>query len=474
MSMEFPAAAARDRSSGDSRFVLLLAALAGAVIAQIAIALVFGSMAGSARDSWIVSMPLFVLLASSGGFVLWTVWHARALAFSPRVWMAIVLAGLLMRLPYFGTGPMLEDDHFRYLLDGAMVANGFSPYALSPQDLLNGSHGASAGLVAAGRQVIEAINFPDLRSVYPGTAQLLFAIAHAVMPWDVDGIRLIVLCAEGITALLVWHVLKISGRPAHGVMLYWCNPLMAFSLTGQGHIDAALVPAVFVALLAGWYGRSLVAGMALGMAVGVKLWPILLAPLLARVLWPNRQALVVFALGLAITSAILCAPLVLASLSPHAGLAAYAGGWSVNNAPFAWLSYGALHLIGPTTGEQALRLTLAALGISLSLLVALKRPEDPGRLFGSAALLAASVFYLSPAQFPWYAVWFLPLALAGGRWALAAATIGLPVYFLFFPLAAEGQRDIHTYGLAALHVMPVLMVSVLVHRSSRQGGVSWV
>lgn len=469
MSMEFPAIAGRDRLLRDRRLVLLTAGLAGAVVVQFAIAFAFGRMPGSARETWSVSLPLFGLLAISGGLVLWTVWHARDLPYSQKLLSAVAVAGLLMRLPYFGTGPMLEDDHFRYLLDGAMVANGFSPYALSPQDLLNGKSNPAAGLIASGRPVIEAINFPDLRTVYPGAAQLLFALAHWLMPWDMDGIRVIVFCAEGVTALLIWHILRASGQSLIGLALYWCNPLMAFSLTGQAHIDAALVPAVFVALLAGWHSRSFAAGVALGMAVGVKLWPILLAPLLARLFWPTRQALASFALGLGITSAVLCAPLVLASLSPNAGLTAYAGGWSVNNAPFAWLSFGALHGIGPTTGEQALRMTMAALGISVSLLVASKKPDDLRRLFGSAALLAASVFYLSPAQFPWYAVWFLPLAIAGGGWALAASTIGLPIYFLFFPLAAAGQRDIHNYGLAALHLAPMMLAGILAFRASRRG-----
>ncbi len=469
MSVECPAVVDRRRFWRECRPVHVFALLAGAVAVQFVIALAFGAMSGSARDRWSVSLPLFALLASSGGLVIWTIWLARTLPCTPKLLAAIAVAGVLMRLPYFGTGPMLEDDHFRYLLDGAMVAKGVSPYALSPHDRLAGSGDAAAGLVASGRSVIEAINFPELRSVYPGTAQILFALAHWVMPWDVDGIRVIVFCAEGLTAFLVWHVLRASGHAGHGVALYWCNPLMAFCMTGQAHIDAALVPAVFVALLAGWHGRSLCAGIALGLAVGVKLWPVLLTPLLARLFWPAGRALVSFGLGLGITSAVLCLPLILASLSPNAGLTAYASSWSVNNTPYAWLSYWALQLFGPVAGETILRLTMAAMGIGVSLIVAWKRPDDLGGLFGSAALLAASVFYLSPAQFPWYAVWFLPLAIAGGGRVLASASLGVPIYFLFFPLAAAGQRDIHSYGLAALHLVPVLLAGFLAHRTSPRG-----
>jgi alpha-1,6-mannosyltransferase len=473
MSMEFPAIAGRRRILPDSRLVLLMAVLAGAVIVQIAIALVFGTMSASARDTWRVSLPLFALLASSGGLVLWAVWHARSVPGSPTMLTTLALTGLLMRLPYFGAGPMLEDDHFRYLLDGAMVANGFSPYALSPQGLLEGSDGAPVGLVASGRHVIVAINFPDLRSVYPGTAQFLFALAHWLMPWDMDGIRVIVFGAEIITALLLWRVLKAAGHCRLGLALYWCNPLMAFSLTGQAHIDAALVPAVFGALLAGWQQRGVLAGIALGLAVGIKLWPVLLAPLLARLFWPRGRILISFALALGLTSVILCAPLIRASLSPNAGLAAYAGGWSINNAPYAWLSYAALHLFEPGRGEIILRLTMATAGMVISLLLAWKRPADPRQLFGAAALVAAAVFYLSPAQFPWYAAWFLPLAIAGGGWCLAAGSVGLPVYFLFFPLAAAGMRDVHGYGLAFFHLLPVLLAGYLAYQASLRGAMSW-
>jgi hypothetical protein len=38
-----------------------------------------------------------------------------------------------MRIPYFGAGSMLEDDHFRYLLDGAMVARGLDPTPSHPR-----------------------------------------------------------------------------------------------------------------------------------------------------------------------------------------------------------------------------------------------------------------------------------------------------------------------------------------------------
>lgn len=58
---------------------------------------------------------------------------SRASAFWPMVGL-----GLAMRLVWFATAPPLEDDFYRYLWDGAAVASGRSPYALSPAQAATG------------------------------------------------------------------------------------------------------------------------------------------------------------------------------------------------------------------------------------------------------------------------------------------------------------------------------------------------
>ncbi len=440
-----------------------------AVAAQWALALAFRLSPTSIRDGWSVAVALCLGLSIPAAGLVWSTWKARRLPMSWLMGLAIVTAGILMRAPYFGAGPMLEDDHFRYLLDGAMVANGLSPYALSPEALLRGGTGAPQALVEAGRSVIAAINFPDLRSMYPGTAQALFALAHLIAPWSIDGLRTVIFGAEALAAMLIWRVLISSGRPPQLVALYWCNPLMAFCLTGQAHIDAALAAPILAALLAVHRRHAALAGVGLASAVGLKLWPVLLAPLMARVLWPERRALAVFAVTFGAVTLVLCAPLFWASLSANAGLTAYAGGWSINNAPYAWTSYLFLHIVGPGSGEALLRALVSLTAAGAGLAVAARRSDGLEGIMGGAVLVAAAVFYLSPAQFPWYAAWFLPLAAAAGRWPLVAASIGLPIYYLFFPLAIGPHRELHAYWFAALHLVPVLLVAVLARRASSPG-----
>jgi hypothetical protein len=164
-------AALAGRPTSNGRALALFAALGVTVATQAALALGLGAAPGAARDGWPVALALCLLLALPAAGLIWAVWAARDLPVRWPLGLAVAAAGLLMRAPYLGAGPMLEDDHFRYLLDGAMLAQGFSPYAFSPQVLLNGTDAAPHALVEHGRAVIAAINFPELRSMYPGGAE---------------------------------------------------------------------------------------------------------------------------------------------------------------------------------------------------------------------------------------------------------------------------------------------------------------
>lgn len=441
-----------------------LTALGFALATQIALALTFGAWPAAPRQSWLVAIVLCLFLSLPAAGVILATWRARCSPVDWRITLAVALTGLAMRLPYFGAGAMMEDDHFRYLLDGAMVAHGLSPYAHAPEALLGGVDGVPNDLVEAGRSAIASINFPHLRSIYPGTAQALFALSYLLAPWSIDGLRLMTFAAETLTAALIWRTLVLSGREPLHVALYWCNPLMAFCLTGQAHVDAAIAPALLIGLLAAHRRAGALAGTSLGIAVGVKLWPILLAPLMARALWPDRRALVAFAMALGAAAVALCGPLMWASLAADAGLIAYAGSWTVNNAPFAWASVGFVSLFGASSWNTVLRALVVLLAGCASLAVAARRPEGLQDIVGRATILAAALFYLSPAQFPWYAAWFLPLAAASGNWILAAGAVGLPIYYLFFPLAVIERIELHSHGIAALHLVPLILAALILRR----------
>lgn len=373
--------------------------------------------------------------------------------------LVVIGAGLLMRLVHFGASPILEDDHYRYLWDGAMVAHGFNPYQRAPLDILRAADLTEplAMLAREGRGTLSLINFPELRSIYPGAAQVLFGLAHALLPWSLDGLRLVAILCEFATLVLLLVLLARLGRSLFWVAAYWLNPLVVLCLAGQAHIDVALPPLLLATVLAVQARHGLWAGALLGIAVGVKIWPVLLVPLIARGLGSDRRTLAIAAAAFAATSLLVLAPLLLSTLQSGSGLVAYAAAWANNNAAYAWAAYG-LGLVAPAgfPADRLLRLVLAGAVGAVALAVALRPMRSPLDMIPRALVVTATLFYLSPAQFPWYAAWFLPFAVLTGNRPLLAATVLLPIYFVFFPLANAERMDTFLYGVAFLHAVPVL------------------
>jgi alpha-1,6-mannosyltransferase len=352
----------------------------------------------------------------------------------------VITIGLAMRFVWFATPAPFEDDFYRYQWDGAVVGAGFNPYKLTPEQVLQDPElpEAIVRLAAAGRSVLERINFPDLTSIYPGTAQIVFAVAQRFVPWNVDGLRLIFLLADAATLLILIALLRDLRRSPLWVALFWCNPLMVLATAATVHVDALLPPLVFGAFLAMHRCRPTLSLTLLALAAGVKIWPLLLAPLLMRgsLSDPRRLFLPVTAFVTIATATLL--PLLAVSGSGHSGLNAYAVGWSNNNALFAW-AIASLHwLWGEESqgAEQLLRLSLAGAGGLVAIALAMPPVKDLRDHLTRALAVTATLFYLSPAQFPWYALWFMPLAALLQCWPLLLASVTLPSYYLFFPLVA--------------------------------------
>jgi hypothetical protein len=397
-------------------------------------------------DAGAPALPVlgFVGLGLLGG----AAWFAAAgplgrLPPRPAAVLAVVAFGLGMRLAWFGTPVVLDTDALRYLWDGGLAANGIWPWAAPPAGGVPPRLGEPAAALGA------RMPFAELRTIYPATAQAAFLLAHWIAPWEVAGLRLVLLGAEILGLLLLAALLSRAGLPVMRAAVWWCCPLLPVVLTNAAHVDALLPPLLAGALLATLSGRGALAGGLLGLAAGVKLWPVLLAPLLAR--WLPRGARPGAAAGFGLAGAITVGPLLATMTAPDAGLNAYAGGWAANNAPLAWAQAG----FGPEA-DGIIRPLLAAAGAAVALGVAFRQPAEPAALVGGALLVAAATFYLSPAQFPWYAVWFLPFAAALGCRALLLPAVLLPLYYAFFALRGPGLGAAFAHGVAAIHLAGVL------------------
>jgi len=392
-------------------------------------------------------MPVFWLVfALAGAGVLYLVlpWAIRAAqSLTPDlikglVW-AILAAGLTMRLIVFASEPALEDDYQRYLWDGAVTANGLNPYEKSP-DAAKAAHPQLMPLGRLAREsdlVLGRINHSDLRTIYPPVAQGAFAVAHLISPWNLTAWRGLILALDMIAIALLLVLLRDLERSPLWVALYWWNPIVLKELYNSAHMDALLVPLILGALALAIRKRPLLATACLTLAAGVKIWPLILLPLVWRELLHKPKKLITAFVLTTLACALFAWPVLTAGFDTSSGFVAYASTWKTNSALFPALENVA-RLILDASGLDVIQPGLLARAIIVSALGGIVlwqcRTAEQGAqdLAWKFLIITAAMFLLSPAQFPWYFLWVLPLLALFPIPGLLVLSATLPLYYTSF------------------------------------------
>ena len=385
-----------------------------------------------------------------------------------KVFVWIVLVGLAMRASFFASEPIHEDDYYRYMLDGAVLANGHNPYAYAPEFFLELDESGEqvsprlAEIAKESREQIDRINHPSLRTIYPMTAQLFFAAAYFIKPFSLVAWRAVLLAVDVSVLLLLAYALRKAGMSILWVLVYWWNPLVVKEIFNSGHMDIIVLPFLLSALILTWRERYELAAICLGLAAGAKIWPIVLLPLIARPLLrkPYRLVLVLF-ITLAVFAGTML-PAFVAGLESDSGFTAYAQRWEMNDALYMaieWSAKKALEVTNTYSGTSQVRFygRLAAGFFVLMTLawVSLKKADGLDGLFAKALAVVAAIFLLSPTQFPWYYVWMVPLLALSRRASLLSLTFLLPIYYLRFYFDARHNVDVFDNGIVWLEFAPV-------------------
>lgn len=359
-----------------------------------------------------------------------------------RLLWLVVIGGLVLRLLMLPTEPALEDDQQRYLWEGGLAAHGLSPYAIAPAEALTAPpHSPLGRLAVAAGPVLERVNHAHLKTIYPPVALAAFALAHWIEPFSLMAWRLVLLAAEGASLGLIVLLLRAAHRAPIWCALYWWNPIAIKEVMNSGHMEGVLLPLVLGAVLLAVRRRPLAATGVLGLAVGVKIWPLLLAPVLLRP-WVDRPRLALAALALLGTmTALWAAPIVAGGLDARSGFVAYAERWQANGAllPAVRDSLGwVLSLLSlPTTWAGGLARGLLAGTAGLIALAAARRPiRDAADLCARVSLVTLALVLLSPAQFPWYMLWTLGFLPFAPRWSVMAMAMLVPLYYVSFHFSA--------------------------------------
>ncbi|MCG8510319.1 MAG: glycosyltransferase 87 family protein, partial [Rhodospirillales bacterium] len=377
-----------------------------------------------------------------------------------RLVLVIIATGLLMRFAQFGATSVLEDDYYRYLWDGAVAANGYSPYEFSPEHVQRGDErvsGAVLELAEASGPVIERINHPWLSTIYPPTAQAAFAAAYWISPFDINGLRIVWLGIDLLILLLLYQLLRRGPQLAVSLAIYWLNPLLVKEVFNAGHMELVLIAALLATLaaaLSGWRGSS---GALLGLAAGAKVWPVIWLPLLIRsghMSWLRRFVVVI---SFALTTGLLALPILLGRLDNRSGFTAYAQRWQMNDSVYM-LVHELAKLVSAEHHHFIARIVIVVVMLVILTWLLRRYRPDAGWLIDSVTTMTVALFLLSPTQFPWYYMWVLPLMALRPLWSILALTVTMPLYYLRFPMDAMGYAKWFDYGVVWIEYVPIWLL----------------
>ena len=211
---------------------------------------------------------LFAALCALHAAACWLV--ARRGATLPRRGALAVIGAVALayRLIFVPAVPSLSDDFFRYVWDGHVQRQGYSPYR-SPPD---------APEVAPLRDGYywPKVNRKEQTSAYPPLAELVFEALFLLRPFSTLVFKLAFLGLGLLTIALMADLLRRRGASPLGAIVYAWHPLPVFEFLHSAHVDALAVTLLVAALALQARGREGAAGVALGLATLTKLYPGLL------------------------------------------------------------------------------------------------------------------------------------------------------------------------------------------------------
>jgi alpha-1,6-mannosyltransferase len=410
------------RAKPERNALWALAAAGFVLVALCPLALYFLVVADFAR---------FVLVALAQGavyaFAVWLVLRNNL----GRAALAVVFtAAMIARAIALPAPALLSTDVARYVWDGRVQAAGVNPYRYVP----------AAPQLAALRDaaVYPHINRADYAvTIYPPAAEMLFFLVTRASE-SFTMMRLTMIAFEAVTVLALLALLKHDGRSAARVLIYAWHPLAIWEFAGTGHVDAAAIALMTLAVLAAARDRRVLTGVALAAGTLVKPFVLLVAPALWRRWdWRLPAAFVV--------TAVVC---YLPYLGVGPGVLGYLGGGYQDEQGYAdgkgfFLVALLRHLGLPAPGGTAFAIFAVLVLFVIALAIILRKSNDSDPIV-FLPLAAAAVLLASP-HYAWYFAFLLPLITRAPYAPLIYVTLAS---FIFYLPPIKDFDDFFTAGLA--------------------------
>ena len=335
---------------------------------------------------------------------------------TPRFPRRVVVIGLVLaavwHIEFLRVPAGADDDIHRYVWDGRLQRLGYNPYIVVPSDpAVMGLHTPET----------RNLNNPDLPSPYPAGTQLFFRAVTAIHE-STFALKVAFVVCDLVIVFVLLDVLRCNRQGAHLVLAYAWNPLLAIEVAGSGHIEivgALLLLVSAAALVRRW---RTTAAVGLGLAIAVKLLPVVLLPLYWKRVRIRDAALAAAVVGL------LYVPFLNHGRIPIGSLGTYVQSFRFNGPVFA-----ALDQVAP---PQLLAGLAVLVGLVTATWLRSAAPEWSPDLF--AWPMAASLL-CAPVVFPWYLLWLLPFLMSASTLLIIIWTVSIIPTYVQWHLRALGR-----------------------------------
>ncbi len=394
------------------------------LVSTFTVVVLWGCVVFLSRQPTDSALLQFLLLTTAMAVpTLLLLWRCNETKFTLPFWWILISAALL-RLMSVAGDPLFEDDYFRYLWDGYQTVTTNDPYTKAPDTFFDQDVPEPFELI------LSFINYPGIATVYGPVSQWFFGLAYLIAPGEVWPLQLL----SGLGDLIIICLISRLGA-GNALLLYAWSPLILKEYSLTAHPDVFAVMFAVIGILAAFRRRALVAGFALGLALGAKIFALLIIPFLISSDWSIR-----FWFRFC-TAIVICLTTITAWFGSFRiwvpeGLLAMAESWLFNSPLY--------YMLLPTLKFQTIKVILITSFTIYAMAVLYRRMRrdyidhlegedpDPGKSLSSrngtktpwnqtkAAFRGDwlfALFLLSlPVINPWYVAWLLPFAALYPRW----------------------------------------------------------
>ncbi|RFA14187.1 hypothetical protein B7R22_11355 [Subtercola boreus] len=431
---------------------------------------------------------------SDAGGIFWCtagLWALYALALwsvrkvPARAAIVLVIAGsALLGGSALAGPPNTSTDSARYAWDGIVQLGGVSPYTHVPADdalaefrtdwlfpatvddadghpQCEGPRVGRTLSIPSFVVTCTTINRPQVNTIYPPAAELYFAGVRATVPasvgytpFQVAGALILI----GVSIALVLALRRRGIDPRWAAIWAW-SPFVATEAVTNSHVDALAALLLLIATLvlsrAGTgvrrvdLSRSVLGGISLGVAIAVKLVPVIGVPAILR-----RHPFSV-SISAVLTFAALYVPYI---LSTGIAVIGFLPGYLSEEGYDDGSRFALLSIVAPGLGS----LVLAAILLLVTALLVFRFTDQDSPWFGQVVMIGVTMLVVTP-SYSWYALLMVPFVALTRRWEWMLVPLALTVQLLAPTLAVA------RISFAAA-IVGILIVTVLRRRTGGLGG----